>query len=158
MWIALSAALTLSSATGPCDLVDKATATALLGAAPLEMSPMGPEPDEDTGSTITYCTIHGQHSAIIVSQMAFKDADAARKTITKEQVTGQMEGDVKKLTEEKGLGDKAYWAYTERGVEYVVIKGANVLAVGLGGALPNPPESYHDALRAAATKAAAKLP
>ena len=158
MWIVATAALTLVISTGPCDYLDKATVTGLLGGAPVATMPMGPTPDEDTDGTATYCTIRGPRSAVIVSQVAFKDADAARKATTKELVAGRLEDEVQELTEEKGLGDTAFWAYTAQGAQFVVLKGANVLAVSLGGGLPNPPKSYHDALRDAATSVAAKLP
>ena len=68
-----------------------------------------------------------------------------------------MDDEVIKLTEEPGLGDKAYWAYTARAQQYVVLKGADVLGLALGGALPKPPASYQAALRAAATSASGKL-
>jgi hypothetical protein len=94
--------------------------------------------------------------ALIVSQVTYANAAAARKATTKELVAGRLE-DGTTLAEESGVGDKAFWAYTGRAAEYVVLKGSSVLGLGLGGRLPKPPESYHAALRAAAASASAKL-
>lgn len=68
-----------------------------------------------------------------------------------------MEGEGSRIVEEPGLGDKAYWAYTSEGAEIVVLKGAVVLGVAVGGQLPNPPVSYRKALRAATAAALLKL-
>ena len=157
--VGLAFALTAPAApvAGPCDLMDASTASALVG-EPIEAGrSTPPEPDDETGGTMTTCMYRASKSMLIVSVMTFDDAAAARKAMSEEAVAGRLDGEVIKLTEEPGLGDKAYWAYTARGSQYVVVKGAKVLAVALGGALPKPPASYQAALRAAATSASKKL-
>lgn len=157
--LSLSLALLISAAhvAGPCDLLDPATVSELLGQPLTRGVPAGPEPDEDTGGTLSYCTYHAGPTALIVSQVAFESAAAARKATTKELVAGRLEDDLMALKEEPGLGDKAFWAYTPQGAEYVVLKGPSVLGLALGGRLPKPPASYQAALRAAAAKAITRL-
>ncbi len=92
-----------------------------------------------------------------MSQVTFASAGDARKATTKELVAGRLEDEVTTLTEESGLGDKAFWACTGTGAEYVVLKGASVVGLALGGRLARPPASYQAALRAAAASASAKL-
>ena len=64
---------------------------------------------------MTTCMYRGAKSMLIVSVMTFANAAAARKATTKELVAGRLDDELIKLTEEPGLGDKAYWAYTARG-------------------------------------------
>lgn len=157
--LSLSIALAASAGpvAGPCDLVDRAAATEILGQPVTSGVAAGPEPDEDTGGTLTYCTYRAGSAALIVSRVTFGTAAAARHATTKELVAGRLEDEMKALTEEPGLGDKAFWAYTDTGAEYVVLKGSTVLGLGLGGGLPKPPASYKSTLRAGAASAIAKL-
>jgi len=83
---------------------------------------------------------------------------SAKKTVVvMPRQKGERLDDVTEFKEVTGIGDRAFWAYTETGAEFVVMKGATVLGVSLGGKLPKPPASYEAALRAAASAAAAKL-
>lgn len=68
-----------------------------------------------------------------------------------------MEDEVTAFKEVSGVGDRAFWATTGTAAQFVIVKGATVLGVSLGGTLPKPPASYEAALRAAASAAAAKL-
>jgi hypothetical protein len=160
MLVALALAVALAPpvprATGPCDLLDPATVTALLGTPAKGMS-AGPEPDEDTDGQLSYCSYREGRLGLIVSQVEFKTAAAARKATTEQLVRGRLDDEVIELKEQPGVGDKAYWAYTERGGSYTVLTGANVVSVALGGGLPKPPKTYQDALRAAATAAVSKM-
>lgn len=142
---------------GPCDLMDRATVVALLGQASAAGIPAGPERDDDTGGTLSYCTFRAGATAIIVSQVTFSSAAEAGKATTQELVLSRMGGEGSKIVDEPGLGDRAYWAYTSEGAEIVVLKGSVVLGIALGGQLPNPPASYRKALHAATAAALLKL-
>lgn len=146
-----------SQKAGPCDLLDRATVVALLGTTSSAGIPSGPEPDEDTDGTVSYCTFKGAAGAMILSQVTFASPAAARKAATKELVTARMDGEGATISEEPGLGEKAWWAYTAEGAQIVVLKGPVVLGVAIGGGLPKPPRSYRDALRAATASTLAKL-
>lgn len=157
--ITLLLALFASAAgkVGPCELMDRATVIGLLGQATSAGTPAGPERDEDSGGTVSYCTFRAGAAALILSQVTFTSAAEAGKATTKELVASRMDGDGAKITDEPGLGDRAYWAYTAEGAEFVVLKGSVVLGVALGGQLANPPVSYRKALRAATVAALLKL-
>ena len=142
---------------GPCDLLDRATVSSILGKPVTDVKATGPERDADIGGTLAFCTYRAGAAALVVSQITFASADVARKSTTKELVDSRMDDDVTEFKEVTGIGDRAFWAYTETGAEFVVLKGAIVLGVSLGGSLPKPPASYEATLRAAASAAAAKL-
>lgn len=139
---------------GPCDLLAKATVTALLGQPAPSGRPQGPEKDEDTGGMMSYCTYQIGQSALIISEVTFANPAAARKATTQELVKSRLDDDAAVVKEEAGVGDRAFWATTDRGAQYVVLKGAKVVAVALGGRLSKPAKSYHDALRSAGAEAA----
>ncbi len=84
--VGLALALTVPavSAPGPCDLLDPAAASALIGEAIKAGTPTPPAPDEDTGGTMSHCTHRGAKSMVIVSLVTFDNAAAARKATTKE--------------------------------------------------------------------------
>jgi hypothetical protein len=142
---------------GPCDLMDRATASALLGQASAPGMLAGPERDDDTGGTLSFCTFRAGTAGLILSQVTFSTAAEAGKATTQELVLSRMEGQEGKIVEEPGLGDRAYWAYTTEGAEIVVLKGSVVLGVALGGQLANPPASYRKALHAATAAVLLKL-
>lgn len=146
-----------SPKANPCDLLDRATVVALLGPTTSAGTPSGPEPDDDTDGTVSYCTFKGATGAMILSQVTFASPAAARKAASKELVTARMDGDRATISEEPGLGERAWWAYTAEGAQVVVLQGPVVLGVAIGGGLPKPPRSYHDALRAATASALPKL-
>jgi hypothetical protein len=156
--IAYSLALAALSTTpaGPCDLLDRSAAGALLGAPVAKMDPSGPEPDEDTGATRTTCVYQAGQRMLIVIRLDFPNAGAAR-----ESTAAEMEPE--KLSEEKatakdasGLGDKAYLVYTPRAIQYLLVKGSTVLSLILGG-VPNPLPTYEAQLRTDTAAALKKL-
>jgi len=68
----------VTAAAGPCDLLDRAAAGALLGAPVTKMEPSGPEPDEDSGGSRTTCTYQaGQAMLIVIRLEEFDYAGAA---------------------------------------------------------------------------------
>lgn len=155
--LVLALATPTAQQPNPCELMDRATVVSLLGPTSTAGTPAGPEPDDDTGGTVRYCTFRAGAAALILSQVTFATAAEAGKATTREIVLSRLEGDGSKIVEEPGLGDRAYWAYTSEGAEIVVLKGSVVLGVALGGQLPNPPASYRKALRAATAAALPKM-
>lgn len=141
----------------PAALVIKAELTSVLGQPVTKVVPVPEQTDDDTGGRLVYCTFHGGQSAVIVSVVSFSSAKEAQAKMSKQQAMERLEGDNAQVIEEKGLGDRAYWATTDQGAEYIVIKGARVLGIGLGGKLTQTPASYREALRALAVGAVAKL-
>jgi hypothetical protein len=152
-----AAIVSAQPAPGPCDLLDRAAVASILGKPVTDVSPSEPTRDDDIGGTVVYCYYRAGEAALIVSQITFANAAAAQKATTKEVVEGRMEDEVTAFKEVSGVGDRAFWASTQTGAQFVIVKGATVLGVALGGSLPKPPASYEAALRAAASAAAAKL-
>lgn len=158
--LALSLALVVSEveSLGPCDLLNREAASELLGQQVATPAPSGPEPDEDTGGTRTTCVYQAGTRMLILVRVAYASAAAAREATTQELVEeryGEGEDDFR-VTEEPGLGDKAYWAYNPRAAEFIVIKGPTVLALILGG-MPKEPSTYRAQLRGATAMATTKL-
>ena len=148
---------TAAASVDPVTLVSKAEAIALLGQPVTAVTPSSEQVDEDTGGKLIYCALRTEKSALVVSVVSFSSAKEALAKMTKQHAVERMEGDNAKITEEKGLGDQAFWATTDLGAEYIVIKGSRVLGLALGGKLPNPPASYREALRKIVISAVAKL-
>jgi hypothetical protein len=144
------------AAPGPCDLLSKDAASALLEVPVTKMEPGGPERDEDTGGMRTLCAYMAATRMVIVVREVFTSAAAAQAATTKELVGERMEDDQTTVTEVPGLGDKAYWATTPHAAEWVVTKGSSVLGVTLGG-MPKPPATYQARLRAATVGILGKL-
>ena len=69
---------------GPCDLLDRSAAGALLGAPVSKMEPSGPEPDEETGATRTICAYQAGQRMLIVVRLDFPNAGAAREATAAE--------------------------------------------------------------------------
>jgi len=172
----------LPALSGPCDLLDKATASQLLGKPVASAEPSGPEPDEESGATRTVCTYMSGQSMLIVMQLAFKTPAAASQATTKELVAQQLgeenaegekdaddrdaddrdaaengddPGDLT-IEEASGLGDKSYRAYNPIGANYIVLKGSKVLLLSLGGTGKDP-KSYKTSLRSAAASVVPKM-
>lgn len=146
-----------AGAPGPCDLLSKADASTLIGSPVTAVDHVGPQPDEDTGGTLEYCVYRTATAGVIVSEISFPTAAAAKSAINQEFLLGQMESEDAKVEPESGMGDQAWWGVSTKGVEYVVIKGAIVLSVHLGGEAIKDPASHKAAVRAAAVSALMKL-
>jgi hypothetical protein len=143
--------------SGPCDLLDRATASQLLGKPVASMEPSAPEPDEDSGGMRSVCVYQAGTSMLMVIQETFKTAEAAR-DLTTQELVGERYGGNEAVTVEEasGLGDRAFWIHSPTAAEYVVLKGAKVLALLLGGTT-RAPNSYQESLRAVTAGLLAKL-
>jgi hypothetical protein len=148
-----------SSLAMTCDLVPPITANELLGARGGLPQLTGPEQDEETpGAMRSVCMYMAGKRMLLVIEHTFKDAKAARDATTQEAIRARHEDDGgATIKDEPGLGDKAYWIVLKNGGgEYVVIKGAKVLSIVLGGVAKSPAE-FQAQLKAATTAALAKF-
>ena len=149
--------LILTAAAGPCDLLDRAAAAQILGAPVTTMEPSGPEPDEDTGASRTTCMYMAGKGMLMVIRLDFPSAAAARDVIAANLEPDKLAEDKATAKEESGgPGDKSYVVYNPNAAEYVVLKGATVLTLAVGG-VPNPLPSYEPQLRSNAAAATKKL-
>lgn len=141
---------------GPCDLLDRATATQLLGAPVTKVEPSGPEPDEDSGAMRSTCVYSAGTAGLIVLRLDFPNAPAARDMAAAELDPEKLSAEKATAKSESGIGDKSYVVNSPHAVQYVVVKGPTVLTLVLGG-VSNPLPTYESQLRTAAGKAASKL-
>lgn len=146
----------LAGTTGPCDLLDRAAAAALLGAPVTKILPSGPEPDEDSGASRTTCTYQAGQAMLLVLRLDFPDAAAARDMTASAMMPDALSEQKGTATPENGLGEQAWIVRAPHAIEYVVLKGPTVLTLALGGT-PNPLASYEAQLRASALSAVGKL-
>lgn len=142
-----------ASGADTCALLPPADAAALLEQPAAQGMPAGPQRDEDTGGQLTYCTYRGAAAALVVSVVEFSSAAEARKQLTNALVRDGADADNAKVTEEAGVGDKAYYGVSAKGATYVFLKSNKVVAIGIGGRTPSSKES----LRRAALSVAAKV-
>ena len=149
--------IVLTTVAGPCDLLDRAAAAQILGAPVTKMEPSGPEPDEDTGASRSTCMYTAGKGMLMVIRLDFPSAAAARDVIAANLQPDKLAEDKATAKEESGgPGEKSYVVYNPKAAEYVVLKGATVLTLAVGG-VPNPLPSYEPQLRSNAAAATKKL-
>ena len=159
--VAISCGLMLrisdAASVDPASLVGKAEVLALVGQPVVAVMPIPEDVDEDTGGMIAHCMYRTSSCAMIVSVVTFPSAAVASAKLTEQFAAGMVEGDGAKVIAESGLGERAFWATTDEGVEYVVLKGTHVFGLSLGGKPPKAVASYRDALRTLVRGALEKL-
>ncbi len=141
---------------GPCDLLDRSAAGALLGTPVTKMDPSGPEPDEETGATRTMCAYMAEQRMVVVIRLDYPSASAAREATAAQLEPEKLSEENATAKEVSGLGDKAYLVSTPRAIQYIVVKGSTVLSLLLGG-VPNPLPTYEAQLRTDTAAALRKL-
>lgn len=149
-------AAALAAVAGPCDLLDKAAASALLGATVTQADPSGPEPDEDNGATRSSCVYMAGQRILVVIRLDFPSAAAASETANSESRNEELAAEGAIVKPETGVGDKAYLMQTKTALSYSILKGPTILSLALGG-VPNPLDTYEAQLRTAAVAASKKL-
>ena len=165
MPVILPIALALLGATGAptlpsaCSVMTKAEAQAYLGSPVSRVMPEEPEPDAETGSIHTTCTFLGTGRALVISIDEFKSADAAQKKMTAEYLKSQDSDDEgappPTIEPESGLGDRAYYGYSDHAALILMVKGAHAYGAVLGGTPPKPADRA--ALRKLVTALAGKV-
>jgi hypothetical protein len=158
VWLLPLLALSLTqTAKNACSLVTKAEASSVLGKPISAATAAPPAPDEDSKGILSYCTYRAEGAAVVVSLVTFPSASAAERAVTKEFIRERLEGDTATIETETGLGDRAFWAYTESGAEYVVVRGSSVVGVIVGGRGLKPAAGYKSELRKAVAAAVSRL-
>jgi hypothetical protein len=122
----------LASGLDVCSLVSKAEAEAVLGQNVLGITP-GTDSDILPGSTINFCTYLGSDTAIILSSVDSGSANAASEMLKVQLANAQSASPDLVITEEPGLGSKAYWTIAKNAAAYTILKDTQVFSVALGG-------------------------
>lgn len=152
--IAIAAAALMAAA--PCTLVTKAEAATVTGTAPTTVLSHGPETDPETKARVTWCVMSGAPVGLIVYIDDFGTAAAAQKVMTPARIVELMDPSIK-VEPEAGLGDKAFWAYSDESARIVVIRGGQVLSIVIGGVELTNAGQKRAAARAVALKALARM-
>lgn len=134
MTVLLLSAGSASAQPGWCAGIDKAQVGSLLGAAVPAPLQAGPERDEDSGGVNTTCAFVASPKGVVAIRVEFASAAEARKHVSIEYLKNQQQNDEDvKYVEEKGIGDRAFWAVSDEGAFYAILQGARLYGVGLGG-------------------------
>jgi hypothetical protein len=131
----------------PCGLVGRNDVAAVLGGPVLAATPAGPMRDAATGGRLTMCTYDAAASSVVVSVTAFVTAELAGKAATTAYVAGRLEGSGASVSEEGGLGDRAFFGSSSAGARWVVLRGTNIVEVAIAGSGSKPLASAKGRLR-----------
>ena len=151
VWVAIAPA----AETDP--LLSKAEAAKLIGQPVVGPKVMGPEKDDDAPAQATHWSYLAKDSMVVVTRLDFASAAEAKKYATPAFIKKQNDEDEAKVTDEPGVGDKAFWTVTEEGCALSFLKGSHIANVAVGGKNIGSPDSHKSALKAAAIAIAAKL-
>ena len=154
--VVLATQVSTATAADPCSLLSQSDATTLLAQPVTQVTPAGPQRDEDSGSQLSYCTYRATATAVIVSVVEFSSAAEAQKQLTKNLVQERMDAEDAKISEEPGLGEKSFYAVSTEGAMFVFLKKNKVVGVAIGGK-PGQAAASKDALRRAAQAVVSKV-
>ncbi len=135
-----------------CSLVPRSEMAAAIEEAISSSKLDGPDRDQASGSQTWTCTYGLANGVLAVSVAEFASTAAARNFVTLENLKKELTGLQIHITEEKGIGDRAFFFTDEEGLFFSVLKGARYYAVTAGGQKLPP-----DRLKAALRKIAAML-
>ena len=93
----------------------------------------GPEKDADAGGIATTCIFLQGQKGLVAMRVEFASAQDAQKRVSIEYLKNQQQGEEAKYVEEKGAGDRVFWGVSDKGAFYVILKGATLYFLGLGG-------------------------
>lgn len=138
-----------------CSLITSAEAEKVMGQPVESVSPFS-DLDSDYGETVFSCFYLGKDLTIVVSRVDLDSAQAAGKVLQQQLAKQQAEDKGVVITEESGLGEKAYWTIVEKAGIYTFLKGSNIFVVGLVG-IKGDAASYKAALLTLAKSVALKI-
>jgi hypothetical protein len=130
--VTLALAVSALLATNPCTLVTPAEVQTITGKVPTTVLNYGPEKDPDTKASVTWCVMSGAPVGILLYVDAYASPAAALAAVTPQRIQSLMDSDVK-VEPEAGLGDRAFWAHNDTSARMVVIRGATVMSILIGG-------------------------
>ena len=148
---------TVASAADPCALLSKGDAAALLGEPVAAVVPAGPQRDEDSGGQLSYCSYRGASAAVVVSVVEFTSEPEAREQLSINLLRERMDEEDATVTEEPGLGDRAFFGASANGSMYAFSKKNKVVGIALGGAKTSASAVSKSQLKSSALAIAAKL-
>ena len=154
--VVLATQVSTATAADPCSLLSQPDAATLLAQPVTQVTPAGPQPEEDSGGQLSYCTYRAAATAVVVSVVEFSSAAEAQKQLTKNLVQERMDAEDAKISEEPGVGEKSFYGVSTRGAMFVFLKKNKVVGVAIGGK-PGQAVASKEALRSAAQAVASKV-
>ena len=139
-----------------CSLVSQSEMAAAVGDTISSTHLDGPDVDKESGSQTWTCTYTVTDGILAVSVAEFASISEARSFITLENLRKELKDVDIQVTEEKGLGDRAFLLTDEEGLSVTVLKGPRYYAVTAGGN-KLPPDRLKTLLRNIATMLLPKL-
>lgn len=130
--LTLATTVAVLIAANPCSLATSAEAATVTGTAPTTVLNYGPEKDPETKASVTWCVMSGAPIGLLIYVDTYASPAAALATVTPAHITSLMDSDVK-VEPEAGLGDRAFWAHNDTSARMVVIRGATVMSILIGG-------------------------
>ena len=115
-----------------CSLITSAEAEAVMGQPVASVNPFS-ELDQDYSKTVFSCYFIGKDLTVVISKVDLGTAPAASDAIQQQLIREKAENKDVIITEEPGLGEKAYWTVVENAGIYSIWKGGRILIVGLAG-------------------------
>ena len=91
------------------------------------------ELDQDYGETVFSCYYMGKDLTLIISKVDLGSAQAASEAMQQQLIKEQTDNKDVIISEEPGLGEKAYWTTVENAGIFSFLKGGRILIVGLAG-------------------------
>ena len=139
-----------------CSLVSRSEMAAAIGEAISSVKLDGPDDDQASGSQTWTCTYGLAKGVLAVSVAEFASTSAARNFVTLENLQKELKDVQIQVTEESGIGDRAFLLTDEEGITFTVLKGARYYAVTAGGH-KFPPDRLKASLRKIANVLLPKL-
>lgn len=156
LWIASLTAVSPVQALDVCSLVSRSEIAAAIGDTISATTPDGPDLHKESGSQTWTCTYTTKKGVLAVSVAEFSSTGAARNYVTLENLRKELTDLQIQISEEKGIGDRAFLLTDEEGLAFTVLKGTKYLAVTRGG--DNiPPDRLKASLRKIAEMLVPKL-
>lgn len=143
-------------AADPCTLITKPEAATVTGKAPTTVLSYGPERDPETKASVRWCVMSGAPVGIIVYLEELGTLEAATKFMTPARIVEVMDPSIT-VEPEAGLGDRAFWAWSDESARMVVIRGGTVLSIVIGGVELTKAGTKRAAARAVAVKALSRM-
>ena len=115
-----------------CSLITTGEAEAVIGQPVASVNPFS-EVDPDYSETVFSCYYMGKDLTLIISKVDLGTSQAASDAMQQQLSKEQTENKDVIISEEPGLGEKAYWTTVENAGIFSVLKGGRILIVGLVG-------------------------
>ena len=114
-----------------CAGIDKAQVGALLGGTAPAPKQSGPTSDIAAGGVTTTCLFPAEPKIVMTMRIEFTSATEAQNRVGIDWLKKNIEANAS-YAEEKGVGDRAFWAVSPEGASSIILKGSTLYLAVLG--------------------------